>query len=242
MKNYLFDSFRIATVSVTLTAMPTLVLPSQALAEVKEIKRAREEVAAACEAAGGVGYGYEASSGGYGCATDVAWISCDEDGNCEGEVHGEDETAKGASEALNRWARVSRLKLDLAAGADSLSCRLCSNIASKIRQLDATSAAAVREIKLLRRSAKLGRAATLNQARAIHRRLEELGKKLGQNTVRRQQLIADYRYRSREAKKSHRPRGSRPMNKTDVRAHSRTTRSAPIDLRQKAAGSNRLPR
>ena len=83
--------FRIPTAAVMLAAMAS-VLPAQALAEKVEVQKTREEVAAACEAAAGVGFGYLASSGSYGCVTDNAWIDCDDDGNCEGEVLTDDET------------------------------------------------------------------------------------------------------------------------------------------------------
>jgi hypothetical protein len=60
-----------------------------ASAERKELNATRSQVAAACTSSGGTGYGTGASSGGYGCYTDKAWIDCDEDGKCVGERHTE---------------------------------------------------------------------------------------------------------------------------------------------------------
>lgn len=59
-----------------------------------DIKATRKQVAAACNAAGGDGWGFE-SSGIYGCITDNAEITCDADGNCTGQIYDDDaESAK----------------------------------------------------------------------------------------------------------------------------------------------------
>ena len=82
-------------ISVTLLLLALLIQPTWA--EVKQVKATREQVAQACEAAGGTGYGYEASHGDYGCITDIASIDCDESGNCEGEVFDDEDTTKSAN-------------------------------------------------------------------------------------------------------------------------------------------------
>lgn len=100
MTNHLFDWLRIATVTLTLTAVAGLFSANLALAETKQTKKTREEIAAACEAADGVGFGYLASSGSYGCVTDNAWIDCDEDGNCKGGVVSEDAAKRKGRTAI----------------------------------------------------------------------------------------------------------------------------------------------
>ncbi len=63
--------------------------------KVTNIKATRAQVAAACDAAGGSGYGYEVEGGNsYGCVTDNASIACDMDGNCTGEIFNGNESAK----------------------------------------------------------------------------------------------------------------------------------------------------
>jgi hypothetical protein len=110
MTNHLFDSLRIATVAFTMMAVAGLFSANLTFAETKQTKQTREEIAAACEAADGVGFGYLASSGSYGCVTDNAWIDCDEDGNCKGGVVSEDATKRKGRTVIKGSRSAQRIQ------------------------------------------------------------------------------------------------------------------------------------
>lgn len=85
-------------------------LAQSAWAEVKNVKATREQVAQACEAAGGVGYGYNASHGSYGCATDNAAIDCNESGDCTGEVFDDEDAARGTKPGQQAHLKTNRVR------------------------------------------------------------------------------------------------------------------------------------
>ena len=75
---------KIAFVSIAIAAAFASAQPSYAEMKTKKVKATREQVAKACEAADGVGYGYGADHGSYGCVTDNGFIDCKENGKCVG--------------------------------------------------------------------------------------------------------------------------------------------------------------
>jgi hypothetical protein len=112
-------------------------LAQPAWAEVKHVKATREQVAEACEAAGGTGYGYEASHGSYGCVTDIASIDCDESGNCTGEVFDDEDTARSTTPGqqahlkTNRARRTTPPKLSTQKSAPTIDVRKRTNPTSR---------------------------------------------------------------------------------------------------------------
>ena len=75
-----------SVLTIAMSALLALTAAGQSFAEskTKKLKATRAQVASACESSGGLAWGTEATSGGYGCVTDNAWIDCDEGGDCEG--------------------------------------------------------------------------------------------------------------------------------------------------------------
>jgi hypothetical protein len=218
--------FRSLTAGAMLAAM-TLVLSAQALAEKIETQT-REDVAAACEAVDGVGFGYLASSGDYGCVTDNAWIDCDEDGNCKGGVVTDDETTKQVQIAIRRWTQVSRAKLNRGPAA----CGGCLHLAVKAQHLDRQGDALAQEAKGLLRSAKLGKISNRHQAQTTHRRLEQLARQLNHTAVERKKLVFDYRSSARKA-------NLRNVPKKQISTHQPTVRSKPQATRPPETASSR---
>lgn len=79
----------VAMSALALSGIMTGMLAETADAKGKHLKATRAQVAKACKANGGAGYGFKRNerhpfNGGYGCMTNKAWINCQRNGKCKG--------------------------------------------------------------------------------------------------------------------------------------------------------------